>query len=223
MKAWSRANHKGRAAGPAPEAHVRLYRHELECPAYRTLSPAARALLVEMRALFSPKTGDNRVFMSIRAMMARCNLSQRAAQRARDELIQCGWVTVVRYGSFDFKIKHATVFGLENEPPNTGNGSQAGKAFMRWRAEPVAKKHDSGIDYQSVTDSTTDAIRGDPKSARSVAGSTTGQPSFERVSVAESTTQIQLPSEGGFCSSSAALVLSSSQPLKRTQQRRARP
>lgn len=36
--------------GPATEAHVRLYAHETRSPAWQTLEPDARALLVELRA-----------------------------------------------------------------------------------------------------------------------------------------------------------------------------
>lgn len=134
-----RLKHKGRSS-IANEAHVRLYRHELDCPAYRTLSPAARVLLIEMRALFSPKRGDNHVFLSVRQMMDRCNLTQRAATRARDELVERGWVLVAQQGSFDLKLRHATVFALENEPSNTGNGAVPGKAYMRWKPAPSVKK-----------------------------------------------------------------------------------
>ncbi len=43
--------------------HVRLYAWELDCPAYRTLSPEARALLVELRALYKPSNGKE-IFLS---------------------------------------------------------------------------------------------------------------------------------------------------------------
>ena len=196
----------GKRARSVTEAHVRLYRHELECPAYRTLSPAARALLVELRALYSPATGDNRVYCGIRDVMKRCNLTQRAAAHARDELVSKGWVTIVQLGHFRWKARHATIFALENEAPNTGNGSQPGKAFMRWQpaSNPPTRlpteKTGSGIDYRSVAESTTDQNREGKKIAFTVAESTTETPVFPPSSVAESTTQIGLPLIGGFCS-----------------------
>ncbi len=213
----------GKRARSATEAHVRLYRHELECPAYRTLSPAARALLVELRALYSPVTGDNRVFCGIRDAMKRCNLTQLAAKRARDELVSKGWITIVQMGHFRWKARHSTVFALENESPNTGNGSQPGKAFMRWQPAPNSptrlptKKTGSGIDYRSVAESTTDQNREGQKTAFTVAESTTDTPVFPPSSVAESTTQIGLPPVGGFCSGSAALDSVASCRAKRTK------
>lgn len=211
----SRSSKRG---APKAEAHVRLYRHELECPAYRALSPAARALLIELRALFSPKTGDNRVFLSSRQIQKRCKLTQAAAKRASDELSEHGWVTVEQRGSFDCKVRHATVYALENEPPNTGNGSQARKSFMRWPPDSTAKKHGSGIDYRTVAGSTTDESREGQKMAFTVAESTTVTPNSDPFTVAESTTQILLPPVGGFCSGPSAV----DPPLDQAHKRRAR-
>lgn len=192
------------------EAHVRLYRHELECPAYRTLSPGARVLLIELRSLFDVTRGDNRVFCGIRRMMERCNLTQRAATRARDELVAKGWVKITQLGGFNCKLRHATEYALENEPPNTGNGSRPGKAFMRWQptATPAVtgttKNHGSRIDYRTVAESTTDEIQSGQKAAATVADSTIEKPGSEPFAVVESTTQIGLPPEGGFCSGPSA-------------------
>lgn len=166
------------------EAHVRLYRHEMECSAYRTLSVGARALLVEMRALFDVKRGDNRVFLSIRDMMARCNLSQRAASRARDELLLRGWITVAERGSFHRKAKHATVFTLENEAPCNRKGSVPSKAFMRWR--PKGKNTVA----ESATDRYAHQLLMPEKKALTLCKSPTEDSEFRPSSVVELTTQI---------------------------------
>jgi len=193
-----RAKLKGRGSGsPGSEAHVRLYRHELECAAYRTLSPAARALLVELRSLFSPAAGDNKVFLGMRRTMERCNLTQRAAARARDELVEKGWVKIVQLGGFSCKVRHSTVFALENEVPNTGNGSQPGKAFMRWQPPAEStKNHGMQIDYRPVCKSTTDTKRKRQKRAATVCENATDMTIFSASSVVVSTTQIALPSIG---------------------------
>lgn len=118
---------------PFGEAHVRLYRHELESPAWRTLSVDARALLIELRALFDPKRGDNRVFLGMRQAMERLGIGQRRVETARTELLERGWITVAERGSFTRKVRHATAYALENEPPSEAAGAVPGKAFMRWR------------------------------------------------------------------------------------------
>lgn len=169
------------------EAHVRLYRHELDCPAYRTLGPAARALLVELRALFDAKRGDNHVFLGVRGMMERCNLSQRAAVRARNELVERGWIAVVESGAFQRKVKHATVYALQNEPPNSGNGSTPSKAFMRW--QPQEQKNSV---CKSTTDRYANRLPRHEKTPVSVCKSTTEKAKFEHSSVCKSTTQISI-------------------------------
>ncbi len=189
-----------RAQRAAGEPHVRLYLWELKCPAYRALSPAARALLVDLRSLYRPLAGNNRVFRSIRDMMKSCNLTQRAATRARDELIAKGWIKMVQLGAFQTKVRHATEFTLENEPPNDSVGtSLASKAYMTWQPSqnvPTAitmKKNGSRIGYRSVVDSTTEGRTKPRKMTPTVVDSTTDHPSSELPTVVDSTTQIGIP------------------------------
>lgn len=111
------------------EAHVRLYRHELECAAFRTLTTDARALLIEMRALYDGK--NNRFFLSVREMQRRLGVGQRRAQHARDELLERGWIRLLKPGCFRLKAKHASEYALLNEPLE-GDGSPT-KHYMRWQ------------------------------------------------------------------------------------------
>lgn len=125
------ARHKGRGYEP----HVRLYAHEMRVPAWHTLDPDARSLLIEMRSLYAGK--DNRVFMSVREIMRRLNIGQRRAQRALDALIQREWIIVIEKGAFHRKVKHATVFALGNEPLEDRDGATAPKGYMRWRPSEI--------------------------------------------------------------------------------------
>lgn len=133
------------------ESHVRLYAHELESPAYRTLSTDARALLIEFRALYTGK--QNRVFLSVREMVSRLCIGQRRAQRARDDLVERGWIKIVELGTFNRKNKSATIFALTNEPPDDNIGATASKDFMRWQPQEkntvaATTTHGSGDDYR---------------------------------------------------------------------------
>lgn len=130
MSNIKRRKQKGRSGS---EAHVRLYRHELQSPAWRTLSPNGRALLVEMRALYRPSEG-NVVFLSVREAMARLGLSQKPVQAAFADLLERGWIRVHTPGGFSRKTPHATSYRLENEP-DIAPGSTASKAYMRWRPD----------------------------------------------------------------------------------------
>ncbi len=129
--ARSRLKSKGRAAF-VNEPHVRLYAHELACPAYRTLSTDARTLLVELRALYRPTNG-NVVFLSIREAMERLGVGQRRVQAAFAELIERLWITVETPGGFTTKTRHATSYRLENEA-GAAPDAVPSKAYMRWQS-----------------------------------------------------------------------------------------
>ena len=118
---------------PSGEAHVRLYRHELECPAWRTLDTDARALLIELRALYQPTQG-NIVFLSVREGMERLGIGQRRVQAAFKALLDRGWIVVETRGGFTRKVRHATSYRLENEA-SAAPGSVPSKAYMRWRPD----------------------------------------------------------------------------------------
>ncbi len=115
------------------DSHVRLYGWELNCPAYRTLSTDARALLVEIRALYSGKC--NCVFLSVREAMARLNVGQRRAQKAFGELTDRGWIQILEKGAFSRKTKLATTFALTNEPLEQRDGGGALKSYMHWKPQ----------------------------------------------------------------------------------------
>lgn len=133
------------------EPHVRLYRHELECDAYRSLSTDARALLVEMRALYSGT--ENRVHMSVREAMRRLGVGQKRAQRARDELLDRGFIRLLETASFSRKVRHAPKYALTNEPLENRDGATAPKDYMRWPPEKstVVKTNTDGMrtDYRA--------------------------------------------------------------------------
>ncbi len=115
------------------EAHVRLYRHELMCPAYRSLTPDARALLVEMRALFNGQ--DNRIFLGAREMARRLGVSPRRASAARDQLLATGFITILVPGSFSRKAgtRRAAEYALLSEPIGTAHAAE--KTYMKWQPE----------------------------------------------------------------------------------------
>lgn len=124
------------------EPHVRLYRHELECPAYRSLSTDARALLVEMRALYRGQ--ENRIFMSRREIEKRLGIGRWCAEKARDELLDRGFIRLVEPGGFNRKVPHAPTYVLTNEPDNPlKDGAVAKKDFMSWT--PTEKKSTGSV------------------------------------------------------------------------------
>lgn len=149
------------------QPHVRLYRHELECEAYRSLSPDARALLVEFRALYDGR--ENRVYMSVREIRRRLgNVGQKRAENARDELLEHGFIRLLQPGSFSRKARHAPEYALTNEPLSNRDGATAPKDFMSWTQK------------NTVLKTNTEAMRKHPEKALSVLKTST-QISYHRV------------------------------------------
>ena len=116
------------------EHHVRFYRHELGSAAYRSLSPEARSLLIEARALYTG--GDNRIYMSVRWMQERLGIGRWRTERARDELVDRGFLRVLNPGGFNIKRRHATEYALTHIPLKPEkDGATAPKDFMRWQPQ----------------------------------------------------------------------------------------
>ncbi|WP_368865349.1 hypothetical protein [Stenotrophomonas maltophilia] len=137
-EARKQAKRRARATGRSSSVyvpispHVRLYAWELECQAYRTLDPVARALLVELRALYRPSTGAE-VFLSVREAMQRVGVTQRPVQNAFKSLLERGWIEEAKAGSFDQKTGtgRARSFLLTNIGP-AGDDVDAKRTYMRW-------------------------------------------------------------------------------------------
>lgn len=134
------------------EPHVRLYRHELECEAYRSLSTDARALLVEMRALYNGT--ENRIHMSVREAKRRLGVGRWRAQNAIEELLDRGFIRLIESGNFNRKVRHATVYALTNEPLENHDGAVAPKDFMRWEKSTVLVTSTNGVNHQHRGQST---------------------------------------------------------------------
>lgn len=113
------------------DQHARIYRWERECDAYGSLSCTARALLVEFRLLYNGR--NNRIPMSVREAAKRLGVSTRPASSALGELLDRGFIRLLRRGSFHTKVRLASEYALTSEPINAGNGATAPKDYMRWR------------------------------------------------------------------------------------------
>src|SRR5690625_2613174 len=136
------------------EPYVSLYRHELECEAYRSLSTDARALLVEFRALYRGQ--ENRVLMTVGEIRKRlCGVGQERAVTARDELVDRGSIRLTVEGSFHRKSRLAAEYALLNEPLENKDGATAPKDYMKWKSTVL----------KTSTVGTRDKYRGDGETA----------------------------------------------------------
>ena len=125
------AQKRSRGKGRRDEKHVRLYKHEWECPAYQSLKSDSKVLLFEMRSLYEGQ--ENRIHMSVREVMRRLGVGQRRAESALAELINTGFLRLIQRGEFRRKIRHASVYALENVPIEDKDGAVAPKSYMSWR------------------------------------------------------------------------------------------
>lgn len=82
-------------------AHARIYDSWRPLPAWRCLSCAARALLLEFMCDYRPTLGNNgRLQMSVRRAAEAINVGKDTATKALVELEIAGWITVEKVGGF---------------------------------------------------------------------------------------------------------------------------
>lgn len=125
-----RPNRTGRSTGDA--RHVRLHHWLLNSPAYLSLSPAARAVHVEIARLYDG--GNNgRLALSVRTAAIRCRIARNTAARAFTELQDRGFIECVTRGGFSLKSRHAAEWRLTQHKCDA-SGQLSKSPFMRWRA-----------------------------------------------------------------------------------------
>jgi hypothetical protein len=120
--------------------HVRLYRRHLESPAWRSLSPVARCLYVELKLLYVG-TNNGKLFLSVRMAAARINVSKTTAGLAFKELEDRGFIRLAKPSSFNMKAtarRGDAACWLLTEYPEGDRLGAGGLDFMRWRpVKPV--------------------------------------------------------------------------------------
>jgi hypothetical protein len=103
-----RHNHKGRST---TERFVSLPHHMLRSAAWRSLSPVARCIFLELSAIYN---GGNNGFIALStrdaAKHVRC--SKDTAARALVELTDKGFIVCCSRGHFDRKSPHASEYRL---------------------------------------------------------------------------------------------------------------
>ncbi len=123
-------NHKGRST---TERFVSLPHHMLRSLAWRSLSPVARCIFLELAAIYN---GGNNGFIALStrdaAKHVRC--SKDTAARAFFELTEKGFIVCCSRGHFDRKSPHASEYRLTLHSCNR-TGEKASKAFMHWRLD----------------------------------------------------------------------------------------
>ena len=123
-----RHNPKGRST---TERFVSLPHYMLKSPAWRSLSPVARCIFLELAAIYNG--GNNgHLALSARDAAERVRCSKDTAGKALVDLAAKGFIEVCSRGHFNRKSPHAseyrlTLYGCDR------TGGRASKAFMGWR------------------------------------------------------------------------------------------
>ncbi len=153
----AKVNATGRTTGEAK--HVRFYEWELRSPAFRSLSCAARCLLLELKRRY---TGENNghISLSMREAAGLLNRWPSHVPGVFVELESRGFIKPQKRGSFHLKVRHATEWTLSEYPFGT---ETATKGFMSWcpdeKQNPVPLKGTNSTP-QGYRDSRTAPLKG---------------------------------------------------------------
>jgi DNA-binding transcriptional regulator YhcF (GntR family) len=138
-----RLNAKGRNIGDGH--HARLYRWMHRSPAFQHLTVGARALLIELKMLY---TGQNNgeLFLSVREAAKRLNIGKTHAAKCFVELEAHGFIRPKKVGDYKrsdaFRIKsaatrrgEATTWILTEHPIGEAVGAGS-RDFVTWQPSP---------------------------------------------------------------------------------------
>lgn len=104
--------------------HVRIFRRQMQSPAWKQLSGSAVKTLLAIADL---ENGQNNgeIYFSDRHGAEMTGLSRNTVRRSIDELLELGFIYRTEQGSFGRKVRHAAIYGIT---------WQAGPAGTPWKA-----------------------------------------------------------------------------------------
>jgi hypothetical protein len=111
----------------------------LDCPAYVSLSPWARAALIEVNRGYNG-SNNGKIVLSVRHLARRLACNKDTACDALQELVDRGFIAPRLKGDFRRKFRHATEWRL-NDRRCDATGARQSQAFLKWQGleEPTAK------------------------------------------------------------------------------------
>ncbi len=121
------------------EQHIRLTHFMLRTAAWRSLTPAQRAVYIELLLRY---TGFNngRIAAPLRNIAVACRINKDTAGEALKVLEQRGFIECVTPGAFSRKVRHAGEWRLTDRKCDISN-VRGTNAFQRWRpAEGTANR-----------------------------------------------------------------------------------
>ena len=120
-------NKKGRSLGSG--RFVQLHHYLLQTPAWRSLTPAARSIYIEVAMLYDGSNNGS-LAVSVRDAAERCRVNKDTAGRAFKELVHAGFLERAQAGGFAYKLRHATEWRLTSQKCDR-TGAPASNAFRK--------------------------------------------------------------------------------------------
>lgn len=113
------ANRKVDASGRSKKDgwHIRFYHWELDTPAFRSLSPNSKTLLIELKRRYNG-TNNGQIALGLRDAAEVIHATRNTASKAFGELQERGFIRLAQIGSFSQKVRHATTWALNEYPLN---------------------------------------------------------------------------------------------------------
>lgn len=124
-------NATGRSKSEPP--YVMLRHWIMGTPAFKSLSPQARAVYLEIIHRYNGHN-NGRIGLSVRDAARLCNIASNTAKRCFDELIERGFIVRVTPGGFSRKVRHATEWRLTDRPCDI-TGESPSQEFRRWQPQ----------------------------------------------------------------------------------------
>jgi hypothetical protein len=121
-----RTDGKGRSIGQT--RFVKLDHWLLKTPAWRSLSPASRALYVEIAQRYNG-SNNGEISMAVREAAHLIHVAKDTAAKSFRELEEKGFIKRKICGSFNWKLRHATTWILTEYPSEEREPT---KEFARW-------------------------------------------------------------------------------------------
>jgi hypothetical protein len=110
--------------------HVRLHEWLMRTEAWRSLDPVARVIYIELCRRYSG-SNNGRISFSVRQAADELSISKDTAGRGLQCLADRGFIRAEQVGSFTWKKRHATEWGL-TEFGCDRTGALSSKDFARW-------------------------------------------------------------------------------------------
>jgi hypothetical protein len=124
---------------------VALPHYLLKSPAWRSLSSVERCSFLEVLYRYNGHN-NGRIAISARILAAEVHISRTTATRALSRLCGCGFLEVIRPGSFSCKFKRAAEYRVTHLRCDA-TGVVPSKAFLRWRQVDAALDKTFGSAY----------------------------------------------------------------------------